>query len=84
MPLNVFNVVELSCKRILNIDNDDLPVGFAFVEESHDTKNLDLLDLANVADLFADFAYIERVVVAFSLSLSVGRGGIFPGLAKSI
>lgn len=69
MPLDVFDVVELGCKRVLDIDDDDFPVGLAFIEEGHDAEDLDLLDLANIADLFADLADVERVVVTFGLGL---------------
>lgn len=82
MPLDVFDVVELGCKRILDIDDDDFPVGLAFIEEGHDAEDLDLLDLANIADLFADLADIKRVVVTFGLGLCVELSGIFPSLRR--
>jgi hypothetical protein len=69
VPLDVFDVVELGCKGVLDIDDDDFPVGLAFIEEGHDAEDLDLLDLANIADLFADLADVERVVVTFGLGL---------------
>ena len=80
MTLNVLDVVQLGCERILDIDDDDLPVGLTFVEQSHDAENLDLLDLANIADLLANLADIERIVVATSLSFSVRLRGVFPSL----
>jgi hypothetical protein len=69
VPLDVFDVVELGCKGVLDIDDDDFPVGLAFIEEGHDAEDLDLLDLANITDLFADLADVERVVVTFGLGL---------------
>lgn len=80
MTLDIFNVVELGSERILDIDDDDFPIGLAFIEQRHDAENLDLLNLTYVADLFADFADIEGVVVALGLGLGVGLRGIFPGL----
>jgi len=82
MTLDVFNVVELGSKGILNIDDDDFPIGLALIEQRHDAEDLDLLDLAYIADLLADFADIEGVVVALGLGLSVGLRGIFPGLGE--
>lgn len=80
MPLNILNVVQLGSKGILNVDDDDLPVGLAFVKEGHDTEDLDLLDLPDVANLFTDFTNIERVIVTPGLGLSMGLAGILPGL----
>ena len=80
--LDVLDVVQLGGKRVVDVDDDDLPVGLALVEESHDTEDLDLLHLADVADLLTDLADIEGVVVTLGLGLGVGRLGVFPGLAK--
>lgn len=80
MALNVLNVVQLGGKGILDVDDDDLPVGLAFVEEGHDTEDLDLLDLSNVADLLADLADIERVVISLGLGLGVELRRVLPGL----
>jgi hypothetical protein len=71
MPLDVLDVIELGREGIKDIDNDDLPISLALVEQSHDAEDLDLLNLANIADLLADFADIERIVVALGLGLSV-------------
>lgn len=80
MALDVLDVVELGCKRVVDIDDDDLPVSLLLVEERHDTEDLDLLDLAGVADELADLADVERVVVALGLGLGVDDVGVFPGL----
>jgi hypothetical protein len=84
VPLDVLDVVQLGGKGVLNIDDNDLPVGLTLIEESHDTEHLDLLDLANVANLLADLADIERVVVALGLGLGVRGGGILPGLRNRL
>lgn len=84
MALNILNVVELGCQRVEDIDDDDLPVCLALVKESHDSENLDLLDLTDVANLFANLANIKGVVVALSLGLSVGGGRVFPGLDERL
>jgi hypothetical protein len=62
------------------IDDYDFPVGFAFIKESHDSQNLDLLDLADITNLLADFTNIERVIVSSCFGLCMRRGGILPSL----
>jgi len=82
MALNILDVVQLGRKGILHVDHDDLPVGLAFVKEGHDTKDLDLLDLTNIADLLADLANVERIVVSLGLGFSVRLSRVFPGLRE--
>lgn len=82
MALDVLDVVELRCQRVVDVDDDDLPVGLLFVEEGHDAEDLDLLDLARVADELADLAHVERVVVALGLGLGMDDIGVLPGLVK--
>jgi hypothetical protein len=83
VPLNILNVVEPIGKRIVDVDDDDLPVSLALVEQCHDAQNFDLLNLASVANLFTDLADVQRVVITFSLGLGVGLGRVFPGLGES-
>lgn len=82
MALDVLDVIKLGCKRVVDIDDDDLPVSLLLVEERHDTEDLDLLDLAGVTDELTDLADIERVVVALGLGLGVDDVGVFPGLVR--
>jgi len=83
MPLHIFNIVEFRSKWIGHVHDDDFPIRFAFIEESHDTEYFDLFDLTYVADLFADLADVERVVVAFGFSLDMRLGGVFPCLCNA-
>ena len=80
MTLDVLDVVQFGGERIGYVNDDDLPVGLALIEEGHNTEDLDLLDLASITDLFADLANIERIVVALGLGLGMRVVGIFPGL----
>lgn len=80
MTLNILNVVELGGEGVVDINDDDLPVGLALVEESHDTEDLDLLDLAGVANGLTNLADVEGVVVSVGLGLGVGGVGVLPGL----
>lgn len=50
------------------------------VEKSHDTEDLDLLDLTGVADLLANLADIQGIIITASLGLGMGLSGILPGL----
>ena len=80
MTLNILNVVELGGKRVVHVNDNDLPVGLFFVQEGHDTEDLDLLDLTGVADEFTDFANVQWVVVTLGLGFGVDDIGVFPGL----
>ena len=80
VTLDVLNVVQLGCERVLNVDDEDFPVGLALVEEGHDAKDFDLLDLPDVTHLFADLAYVQWIVVAPGLGLCVLLSGILPSL----
>jgi len=80
VSFHVLDVVQFRCKGVLNVNYDDFPVGFTLVEECHDTKNLNLLDLTNVADLLADLADIERVIVALGFRFCVRLSRVLPCL----
>jgi len=82
--LDVLNVVELGGQRIVDIDDNDLPIGLTLVDQGHDTQNLDLLDLAGVANQLTDLANIERVVVTTGLGLGVDRARVLPGLMSAL
>ena len=80
VALDVLDIVQFGCERILDVDHEDLPVRLALIEKRHYPEDLDLLDLSNVADLFANLADVQRIVVAPGLSLSMLVSGIFPRL----
>lgn len=80
VALDVLDVVQLRSKRVVDINDNDLPVSLLLVEKGHDTEDLDLLDLAGVANKLTDLADIERVVVTLGLGLGVDGVGVFPGL----
>ena len=84
MSLDVLDVVQLGGERVVDINDNDLPVSLLLVEESHDTENLDLLDLARVTDELTDLADIERVVVTLGLGLRVDGVGVLPGLMRQL
>lgn len=82
MPLDILDVIETRSEGVIDINNEDFPVRLAFIEESHDAQNLDLLDLTSVPDGLTNLAHVERVIVAVGASLGVLLGGVFPGLGK--
>lgn len=82
VPLDVLDVVEAGSQRVVHVNDDDLPVGLALVKESHDTEDLDLLDLTGLGNELADLADVEGVVVTVHLGLGVGGVGVLPGLGE--
>ena len=80
MPLHILDIIELGCQWVVDVDHDDLPVGLFLVEQSHDAKNLNLLNLTSVADQLANFADIEWVIITLGFGLRVDDVGIFPCL----
>lgn len=80
VALNILNVVKLRGQSVVDVDDNDLPVGLLFVNQGHDTEDLDLLDLTGVADELTDLANVERVVVTLGLGLRVNGVGVLPSL----
>jgi len=82
VTLDILNVVELGSERVVDIDDENLPVGLTFVEESHDTEDLYLLDLTSVTNGLSNFANVERVVITESLGFGVSVGRVLPSLRE--
>lgn len=82
VTLNILNVVDLGSVGVLDINSDDLPVSLTLVEEGHDTQDLDLLDLASVANSLTDLANVERIVVTNGLSFRMGVVRVLPSLRE--
>ena len=80
VTLDILNVIQLGSKRIIDVNNDDLPVCFVLVEQCHHTQNLDLLDLASVTNQLADLADVQRIIVTFRFRLRVSDIRVLPGL----
>jgi len=81
--LDIGNVVQLVSQGILDIDDNDLPVGLALVQKSHKSESLDLFDLTSETDGLTDLADIQRIVITTGLGVVVNVGGILPGLGES-
>lgn len=65
----------------MHINDDHFPVSLALIEQSHDTENLNLLNLTDVADLFTDLTDIQWVVVTLGFCLRVESSRVLPSLA---
>jgi hypothetical protein len=80
VALDILDVVELGGQWVVHVDDHDLPVGLALVEQSHDTEDLDLDDIAGLVDELTNLADVQRVVVALGLGLLMGNIGVLPCL----
>lgn len=58
VAFDILDVVELGCQRVVNVDDHDLPVSLALVEQSHDTEDLDLDDISGLRDELANLANV--------------------------
>jgi len=83
VSLNILNIIELRCQRIVDINDNDLPVGLLLIKQSHDSEDLDLLDLTRVSNQFTNLADIQWIVVALGLGLGVDDIRVFPSLGES-
>lgn len=82
VSLHILNIVQSRSKGVVDVDDEDFPVSLTFVEEGHDTKDLDLLYLASVGNGFTDFADVERVIVTVGAGLGVLDVGVLPSLRE--
>ena len=83
VPLDILNVVQSGSKRVVDVNDNDLPVGLTLIEKSHDSEDLDLLDLANVSNGLTDLTDVQWVIVTLGLGLGVLDVGVFPSLRES-
>lgn len=84
MSLNILNIVELGSERVVDIDDNDLPVSLLLVEKGHDTEDLDLLHLTSVANKLTNLADVKRVIVTLGLGLGVDGVGVLPSLNEAM
>jgi hypothetical protein len=80
VALDILDIVQLGSQWVVDVDDHDLPVSLALVEECHDTEDLDLDDLTGLGDKLTDFADVQWVVVTLGLGLLVNDVGVLPGL----
>ena len=80
MTFDILNIVQFGGQWIVDINDNNLPVGFFLIEKCHDTKDFDLLDLTRVANQFTNFANIQWIIVTLGLGFWVNDIGVFPSL----
>jgi hypothetical protein len=80
VSFNILDIIEFRCQWVVDINHNDLPVSLFFIKQSHNTKDLDLLDLSWVADQFADLTDIQWIIVTLGFRLRMDDVGILPCL----
>lgn len=80
VALDILDIVELGGQWVVDINDNDLPVGLLLIQEGHDTEDLDLLDLTWVSHQLADLADVQWVVVSLGLGLWVDDIWVLPCL----
>jgi hypothetical protein len=80
VALDVLDIVELGGQWVVDVDDHDLPVGLALIEQSHDTEDLDLDHLTGLGDKLTNLADVQWVVVALGLGFLVDNIGVLPSL----
>lgn len=80
MPLHILDIIEPWCQWIGDVDNNDFPISLFLVEQCHDSKDLDLLNLTGGCDEFTNLTDVKRIIVSFRFGLRVDYVGIFPCL----
>lgn len=83
VSLNILNVIELRSQWVVDIDDNDLPVGLLLIEQGHNTENLDLLNLARVSDQFTNLANVQWIVVTLGLGFWVDNVRVLPSLISN-
>ena len=83
MSLNILDIIELGSQGVVDINDNDLPVGLLLIQQSHDTEDFDLLDLTRVSDQLADLANVQWIVVTLGLGFGVNNVGVLPSLNSS-
>ena len=81
--INVLNVLELLGPGVVAVDGYHLPISLAFVNHAQDPEHLDWPHFARLNLAQADFADVERVVVAAHADVRVHEGGVLPGARKA-
>ena len=82
MSLNILNIVQSSSERVVDVDDEDFPVGLSLIEQSHDTQDFDLFDLSDVSYGFTNLTDVQWVVVTVRTGFGVFLLRVFPGLGE--
>jgi hypothetical protein len=80
VSLDIFDIIKLGSQWVVDINDDDLPISLLLIEQSHNPKDLHLLDLTWISNQLADLADVQWVVVSLGLGLRVNDIGVLPCL----
>jgi hypothetical protein len=80
VSLDIFDIIKLGSQWVVDINDDDLPISLLLIEQSHNPKDLHLLDLTWISNQLADLADVQWVVVSLGLGLRVNNIGVLPCL----
>ncbi len=78
----VVDIVHIVRHSISYVNDNQLPVRLAGIDQGQDAQYLDLLDLASIGDGLSNVARIDRVIVAFGLCVGVYVIWVFPCLKR--
>lgn len=79
---NIRNVVGLVCLWVIDIDGDNFPIGFTFIDQTNDSEYFNLYNLTMFGDSWTDFNDINRIVITFGIGWRIYVARIFPCLWK--
>ena len=80
MALDILYIVQPRGQRIIDINDNNLPVRLALVQKRHNSQDFDLLDLTRRGDELTNLTYIERIIIPLGFGFSVLEIRIFPRL----
>ena len=80
MALYILNIIQSCSQRVVYVNDNNFPVCFFLVEQSHDAKDLDLFDLPCIPNKLSNFTDIKGIIIALCFRLGVNDVGVFPRL----
>lgn len=80
MSLHVFDIIQSRRQWVVDVDDDDLPIGFFLIEQGHYAKYFHLFDLTRGGHELTNFADVQRIIIAFCFGLRMDDIRIFPSL----
>lgn len=83
MGLDIADIVQQGRLRVVNVDGDQLPIGFPLIQEGQRPQDFDLNHSPTFVDLRTDFDHINRVVVPVRSRVRVFVRRVLPSLGQS-
>lgn len=80
--VHIGDVIDFRGQRIVHIDGDYLPVGFALVNQGNGAQHLDLQHVAALSHSVANLDDIDGIVVTLAAGGGLDVVGVFPGLGQ--